>query len=138
MAKDETEYMLTALEQARMCQPEDDETHPLVGVVIVNDKRQFETHRGAEGSACTNWRGSGLAMIHKFFVALGIRTFTSGLPGLAPLPQLSLSTRLSINNSGRNIDLLVMSLQQPASGRSLDSWPRPGTSRRGGGRLSNN
>ena len=66
------------------------------------------------------------------------QTFTSGLPGLALLPQVSLSTRLSINNSGLSIDLLVMSLQQPASGRSLDPWPRAGTSRRGGGRLSNN
>jgi transposase len=66
------------------------------------------------------------------------QTFTSGVPGFAPLPQVSLSTRLSINNSGLSIDLLVMSLQQPASGRSLDPWPRAGTSRRGGGRLSNN
>jgi REP element-mobilizing transposase RayT len=65
------------------------------------------------------------------------QTFTSGA-GLAPLPQVSLSTHLSINNSGLGIDLLVMSLQQFASGRSLDPWPRAGTSRRGGDRLSNN
>jgi hypothetical protein len=40
--------------------------------------------------------------------------------------------------SSLNIDLLVMSLRQPASGRSPDPWPRAGTSRRGGGRLSDN
>ena len=66
------------------------------------------------------------------------QTFISGLPGLVPLPQDSLSTCLSINNSGLSIDLLIMSLQQPASGRSPDPWPRAGTSRRVGGRLSNN
>jgi hypothetical protein len=31
-----------------------------------------------------------------------------------------------------------MRLQQLASGHSLDPWPRAGTSRRGGGKLSNN
>jgi hypothetical protein len=66
------------------------------------------------------------------------QTFISGLPGLTPLPQVSPSIRSSINNSGLSIGLLVMSLQQPASGRSLDPWPRAGTSHRGGDRLSNN
>ena len=39
---------------------------------------------------------------------------------------------------GLSNDLLVMSLQQRANGRSLNPWRRAGTSHRGGGRLSNN
>src|SRR5215831_11403976 len=63
------------------------------------------------------------------------QTFTAALPGLAPLPQDSLSTCLSIDNSRLSIELLVMSVQQPASGCSPDPWPRARTSRRGASRL---
>src|SRR5215813_10602602 len=84
------------------------------------------------------WTGSRSCNDTQVFRGTWDQTFTSGLRGLAPLPQVSLSTRLSINNSGLSIDLLVMSLQRPASGRSPDPLPRAGTSRRGGGRLPNN
>jgi hypothetical protein len=47
-------------------------------------------------------------MMHKFFVALGIRLLPQNCLDSPPLPQVSLSTRLSINNSGLCIDLLVM------------------------------
>src|SRR5262245_66572674 len=53
-------------------------------------------------------RGLGLAMMQVFRGAWD-QTFTSGLPGLAPLPQVSLSTRLLINNSGLSIDLFTCS-----------------------------
>ena len=87
------------------------------------------------GSSITPRRG--LAMIHSFSWRLG-SDFYLRTAWTRPAAAVSLSIRLSINNSGLSCDLLVMSLQQPASGRSLDPWPRAGTSRRGGGRLSNN
>ena len=45
-------------------------------------------------------------MRHKFFVALGIRPLPQDGPGLAPLPEVSLWTHLSINNSGLKYRLI--------------------------------